>query len=562
MKIKNLLVLLLSLFILGSLCYGFEEKRTIRVGISNQSFSSWEFQKVKLSSQNIIKIVDMSQNTPIDEIPANSNIEVIMTLGVFNICINNELKYESLTGPLLFSSNADLEITELNRKGIPAKYKGMFELRANSSGQKFYIINVVDLENYLKGVVPNEMPVSFGLEALKAQAIAAKNYAANAAISKYYDVVDSTASQVYYGSNSYKEISNQAVVQTRGIYALYNEQPISALYYSTSGGISDNWVDVFGDNKGDLHPYLKMKYETTSKPLKTESEVKDFYSNKNGFDTNSPKHRWSYEFTRTELENILHSTLQQQSKAGLVEPKYDGDIKLSGLKDIKALKRTYSGKITELSIVTDDETYTIKTQLGIRRVIKKDGAMLPSSNFFIEKEGEEELQADNSQDTTHSLGILKLYDKIAQEKYPKIFKITGGGYGHGVGMSQFGAYNLAKAGKKYPEILHFYYTDITLSTLPKNVSYNEYDIKYASEFYFDNSAYSKAYLIIDNKRKASEFPFKINDYEFQETSSAAADELIKMDITQYLKQGQNILTFYPLNKRDKGKYITYRIQFI
>ena len=141
---------------------------------------------------------------------------------------------------MLISSNSSIGIADLNRKGTPARYLGMMEIRTSKSNNGFNIINVISLENYLRGVVPNEMPVTFGIEALKAQSVAARNYATNAAISPNYDVVDSTASQVYYGLNSYKEITDNAVRQTRGIYALYNNKPITALYFSTSAGITDD----------------------------------------------------------------------------------------------------------------------------------------------------------------------------------------------------------------------------------------------------------------------------------------------------------------------------------
>lgn len=561
MKVRLLLVVFLSLFLVNT-SFALEEKTTIRVGISNQSFSSWDFQSVKLSSSNVIKIVDMSNSIDIEDISALSNVEVRMNLGLFNIYIDGLLKYKELTGPLVISSNADIELVELNRKGTPAKYKGMIELRAAKNPQKFNIINVVDLDSYLNGVVPNEMPISFGLEALKAQAIAAKNYVTNAKISQNYDVVDSTASQVYYGSNSYRDISNQAIKETKGIYALYNDKPISALYYSTSSGISDDWDDVFnGGVKSSLHPYLKAKYETTTKPLTSEKDVREFLTGKNGFDTNSPKHRWSYEWTRSELEEVLHNNLQQQSRLGLVEPKYDGDVKLSGLKEIKITKRTQSAKALEMLIVADSGEYKVKKEIAIRRVLKKNNAMLPSSTFFVEAIGEEELN-QNTKTNTESFGAIKLFDKLFDEKYPKSFKVVGGGFGHGVGMSQFGAYNLAKNGKKYPEILKFYYTGISLSTIPKNVSHNNYDIKYATQFYFDSKAFKKAYIIIENKRGVVEFPFKINDYEFNETATISNNQLIKMDITQYLKQGVNTVLFPSLDSVYKNKYITFRIEFI
>ena len=558
MRIKFLLVLFLSLFLVGNIAKA-QEKTVVRVAISNQNFSNFNHQNVKLSSSGLIKIIDMSQNIEIESIKPNKIVEITMVDSLYNVFVDGELKYENLNGPLIFSSNEDLEIVELNRKGMPARYKGMIELRNAKDNISFNIINVIDMQNYLRGVVSNEMPVSFGLEALKAQSVAARNYATNAQINPNYDVVDSTASQVYYGSNSYKDVADLAVFQTYGIYALHNEQPISALYFSTSPGITENWDDVFGDgtNSG-RYPYLKARYDLDNKELKSEKDVEEFYSkNDNGLDINSPKFRWSYEFDRVELEETLHATLQQQSKAGLVEPRYDGDNKIEGLKEIKALKRTQSGRIIELEIKSKTGDYKIKTQLGIRRVLKKNGSMLPSTNFFVEP-SKKEVALLNEDDGS---GIVKIFDFSSDDKYPKSFRIIGGGFGHGVGMSQYGAFNLAKAGKKYPDILNHYYTDIKISTMPKHLEYNDFNMGSKTEFYFEPNIYKTAFLYINNRRNVSEFPFRINENAFSETAHIASKDVVKINITQYLKEGLNVIEFAPLARCDKGRYIIYRVEF-
>lgn len=554
---KKILVLILSLFLTTNcaLCIDNGEKKNIRVGITNQNFSSSEHKSADFISENIIKIIDLLNNTDIENTEANKKINITVVDGMFNISIDNNLKYQNVKGPLLLSSNAPIGLVNLNRKGTPAKYKGMIELRVKNNNS-FNIINIIDMVNYLRGVVPNEMPVSFGLEALKAQTVAARNYATNSAISPNFDVTDSTASQVYYGVNSYRDITDNAVLQTHGIYALYSHtnKPISALYFSTSPGITDDWDEVFATNNKGLHPYLKPKYDNPNqKPLFDEKDVKEFYSRRDtGLDTNSPKFRWSFEFTREELENVLHNTLQQQSKAGLVEPKYDGDIKLEGLKEIKPIKRTESGKITELLISSKTGDYKVKKELGIRRVLKKNNTMLPSANFFIETQGE---TTDNEKEKK----LLIFFD--VDEKYPEKFKLTGGGFGHGVGMSQFGAYNMAKQGRKYPEILNHYYTDIILSTMPKTVFFNEYNVWYKTEFYFDKSTFKTAYLYIDNSKNTNEFNFKINDYEFLNTADFAHNKLIKINITPYLTQGINNVNFAPLTQKNKGKIVVYQVEF-
>lgn len=117
---------------------------------------------------------------------------------------------------------------------------------------------MIEVEEYLKGVVPNEMPVSFGLEALKAQSVAARNYVLSprTKASSNYDVVDSVASQVYFGANTERPLSNQAVTETEGIVALHNWDMIVAQYSSTAGGYTESYSNAFSDPKPKLfrHP--------------------------------------------------------------------------------------------------------------------------------------------------------------------------------------------------------------------------------------------------------------------------------------------------------------------
>ena len=128
-------------------------------------------------------------------------------------------------------------------------------------------------------------------------------------------------------------------------------------------------------------------------------------------------------------------------------------------------------------------------------------------------------------------------------------------------MSQFGAYNMAKIGKKYPEILKHYYHDIILSTMPKEVLYNDYNVWYKTEFYFDKNIFKTAYLYIHNPKLANEFNFVINTYDFMNTSEFAHNKLIKINITQYLKQGLNAVSFAPLSVDNKYKSVTYQVEF-
>ncbi len=208
----------------------------------------------------------------------------------------------------------------------------------------------------------------------------------------------------------------------------------------------------------------------------------------------------------------------------------------------------------ELEIKSKSGDYRIKKELGIRRLIKKNGAILPSGNFYVETSGIQQTEPKDE------YLLTKIFE--GDEKYPTNFKFIGGGFGHSVGMSQFGAYNLTKKGVKYPDILKYYYSGINISTMPKTVLFNEYNISYKTEFYFDKDAYKEAYLYIDNQKNVSDFPFSINGFEFLDTKQINQTPVIKMNITQYLKQGNNTINFLPLSKENKGKYVVYRVELL
>ena len=250
--LKFLFCILLFGVFQGS-AFSLEEKTTIRVGLSNQSFSTFEHKSVSFVSPDAASIVDLASNVQA-RVSSNEPFEVIISNGLFTVLSGDKKILDEVKGPLVITPKEKTGIVNLNRKGTPAYYSGLIELKSVKENT-FNIINVLDLQTYLKGVVPNEMPVSFGLEALKAQAVAARNYANRPQNAyKNYDICDSTACQVYYGMNSQKEISDKAVDETKGIFALYENEPILALYSSTAGGITEDWKNVYGYNNPSVEP--------------------------------------------------------------------------------------------------------------------------------------------------------------------------------------------------------------------------------------------------------------------------------------------------------------------
>src|SRR5437588_3808031 len=159
----------------------------------------------------------------------------------------------------LFHTTASVTFASDDEKNAPVRfndkpYRGKIEVFANPHGA-LTVVNVIGLEDYVRGVVPNELSYP-ALEALKAQAIAARTYAVKNRgqfASEGFDLLPTTRSQVYRGLTSETSLTSQAVDQTRGVIATYNGEPINALYTSTCGGRTEDAENIFNE----AVPYLR-----------------------------------------------------------------------------------------------------------------------------------------------------------------------------------------------------------------------------------------------------------------------------------------------------------------
>lgn len=314
-------------------------------------------------------------------------------------------------------------------QGTPV-YSGSLEIKGTPEG--LVLVNDLFLEDYLTKVVPSEMPPSYEKEALKAQAVCARTYAYRQIQGNTYSqygahVDDSTNFQVY-NNTSANDKSTQAVKETYGKMLFYEDKPIEAFYFSTSCGRTAD-AGVWGTDSGK-YPYLRaVEVKEGGKSLgKEDNDGFESYIKREdviAYDTSYPMFRW-----QTDLPADVASA--QISGAGQIQ-------------DMTVTDRGPGGIAGELTVTGTDGTVTIKGQSAIRSALgnpsliitKKDGgtmtgsATLPSAFIAIEKRTEED-------------GSLS-------------FHIYGGGFGHGVGMSQNGAQGMAKTGKGYKQILDFFY---------------------------------------------------------------------------------------------------------
>lgn len=498
--------------------------QVVRVGIGTTNFGTYQYNNITIFGTGDTQIYD--NKMLIANVGANINIKITYKDGFFTITTPEYS--EKVTGPVQITSNYGLlGVTGLKRAGKQALYHGAFELVKNNNNT-FNLVNMIEVEEYLKGVVPNEMPVAFGLEALKAQSVAARNYVLSprTKASPNYDVVDSVASQVYFGANTEKPLSNQAVKETEGVVAIYNWDLILAQYSSTAGGYTESYSNAFSDPvtkafPSNEKPYLKAKPDIIGQePLNDEEKASAYYKSKpTAYDIRSPYFRWEREWTAEELKTALETTLPAQSATGFIRPAFKKGDKLDDLTEIKVLRRGESGKIIEMEIVTRSQTYKVSKELVIRRLMTNKGKALPSANVVF----------DNIYDENGILTGIKAY---------------GGGFGHGVGLSQYGAgFMGSELHKSYDKILQHYYTGITLATKPVILSTNSAQISAEQSFY---APHKEAKIIIDNKFGINKLLVDINGREqlFEMPKDLFGHKRnVEIDISKYIKVGRNTVKF-------------------
>lgn len=334
-------------------------------------------------------------------------------------------------------------------------YRGTFEVRRYDA--RLALINVVALEDYLLGVVPKEMPASWPAEALKAQAVAARTYALyQLGQGKYqglgYDLVDTVESQVYGGVAAEVKSTTQAVRDTAGRVLTYQGQPINALFHASSGGHTEDSRNVFGSSV----PYLKG--------------VPDF-------DQASPRYRWSVSFTLEELGQRLAGGPYDVGQLYRVVPFGPQGVSgrwttlsligSTGQKTIKATEfRRLLGLYSTLFAVEERQSGTafLPQPLPADRPLTVLGAggrssQAPPRNMVAVGGARPAAgQGVASSGMYLPVSAVKL-DWVVLARQPVAAGLTleGRGWGHGVGMSQWGAKGMAEQGNTYDQILRHYY---------------------------------------------------------------------------------------------------------
>ncbi len=368
---------------------------------------------------------------------------------------------------------ANLERGPAGNPVTPA-YRGDLEVAWDEGA--LLLVNELPLEEYLYSVVPSEMPVSFGLEPLKAQAVAARSYAAASIYSGRFRALgahaeDSVSSQVY---NNVPEVplAVTAVQETAGLVGYFGSSIVDARFFSTSSGYTANYHEVWHDPETLEFPSTPVRYLSSRSQLvnmdfdiSTEDRIRDFLDRPdlNSYDSTSPFFRWEVTMSREELEATILANLPERYEAQpdfvltrqgsqYVSREIPPDP-LGELQAIRVAERGEGGNIMSLEITGDKGSYLIRKEYNIRFLLRPR-QYLP--------EGEDVLIQRHNGSVLRNYALLPsafIYFQIHRNSSGEIDRVTirGGGNGHGVGMSQYGAYGMSLRGHDFESILSHYY---------------------------------------------------------------------------------------------------------
>lgn len=344
----------------------------------------------------------------------------------------------------LQSSGGTIRVIQSGETPVNRVYGGTLRLQPNTYGT-YTLVNAVPIETYLRGVVPHEIGPGAPVPAIEAQAILARTYALRN-LRRFeiddYELCADTQCQVYRGLTGTAPVTDRAIVATQGQVLTYQNELVDALYSSTTGGVTAPFSDVWN---GPDRPYLRSvvdsvtgAWDLTQRPLNSEGNFRAFIALNRGFNEETWRlFRWSNDSTLTELAQELRTFLgrRQHPMAGL-----------NRVTAVRVAERAASGRVQALDIDTDIGVVRLEKD-EIVRVLMAPRSLL----FYVDPIYTAPTAASTGQPTAEP--VLTGY------------RFVGGGWGHGVGLSQAGSYNLGNLGWSHSRILQFYYPGTTLQPI-------------------------------------------------------------------------------------------------
>ncbi|MDB9524901.1 SpoIID/LytB domain-containing protein [Oscillatoria sp. CS-180] len=317
-------------------------------------------------------------------------------------------------------------------------YGGNLRLQPNAYGS-YTLVNKVPIETYLRGVVPYEIGLGAPPTTIEAQAILARTYVLRN-LRRFeiddYELCADTQCQVYRGITGAADVTDRAIAATQGQVLTYENELVDALYSSNAGGVTAAFSHVWN---GPDRPYLRPVVDSVAgswniaqRPLNDEANLKAFLALETGFNEETwDTFRWQEDASLEDIGQDLKEYLQARSHP------------LANFTEVQRLvvtERAESGRVQILQIATDAGVVTLEKDEVIRAIAA------PLSLLFY---------------------TAGLYEQPPGATEPELtgYRFIGGGFGHGVGMSQTGAYNLGDLGWSSERIVKFYYPGTELQPI-------------------------------------------------------------------------------------------------
>lgn len=368
---------------------------------------------------------------------------------------------------LVYSDTGKVYLADANGNRDTLGYSGSFRITRYTEG--YAVVNEVAIEDYLYGVVQSEMPGFFEKEALKAQAVCARTYIVTQLNQENYpqygaDVDDSVRFQAYNQAAPDVRVV-EAVDATKGKIIVKDQMPIHAYFFSTSFGMTsgrelwgmedlDYLQPVRGNESGDK---IDLSDEETFRTY-IRKEVEDDY------DAQSSYYRWRATLDigehSAEIKALFRGIDEAQPECVIIRDSSGNATSAAKLADwkaaqqLKVLERSETGAVLRLLISFADGEVEVSNENCIRQIL---GMWM---NLLQDKDGNQVMTS------TGMLPSVYFYVQPVKEG----IVLFGGGLGHGIGMSQYGANGMAQRGAGMQEILNFYYQDIELYQLYEDVT--------------------------------------------------------------------------------------------
>lgn len=457
--------------------------RDIRVGISNWNLSSLDHTSIIFTAKKGLKVESSSLNFDVkrgDSLKADykdGNIILSITTKKDDAYILKSTAGKANERIKIYSaSDHPISIANLKRTNsyVPTYY-GNFELFPSEKAMR--LINEVNIEDYLRFVVPSEMLGSGGVDGYKVQAVAARTYVISDMLSGRFSssgfhVDDTTLSQVYNSAPSNAQC-DQALEETKGIIMTYDGRIIDAKYYSTSCGLGAQFNQVWYTknkyNEENPEPYISFN-DFTGKgidDLSNEEDASEFFKDWTikAYDSNSPYFRWKFTLDKKALNETINSNIytryQKDPESFKKQWHFNIYVKASippegigKILDININKRGRAGNVLEMTIVSEKGTYKVQRDINIKRLLT------PKTGMEITP-----LYGKKMENVSAFPSSFFVFDKEMYSSGIKSLTVYGGGYGHGAGMSQYGVIGLVRQGKTFEEILNTFY---------KNIEFHDY----------------------------------------------------------------------------------------